>query len=141
MIEKLKGKPALTDCPCGGGTYIKCCQRFISGAEIPKNALELMRSRYTAFVLQDETYLRNSWFPDTLPEEAITGEDDVKWIGLQIIKHAHVAATDQATVEFVARFKVGGRAHRLHEISNFVRQADSTGVMRWFYVDGSFPNQ
>lgn len=141
MIEKLKGKPALTDCPCGGSTYIKCCQRFISGAEIPKNALELMRSRYTAFVLQDETYLRNSWFPDTLPEEAITGEDDVKWIGLQIIKHAHVAAADQATVEFVARFKVGGRAHRLHEISNFVRQADSTGVMRWFYVDGSFPDQ
>jgi len=85
--------------------------------------------------------LRDSWFPDTLPEEPITGEDGVKWIGLQIVKHVHVAAADQATVEFVARFKVSGRAHRLHEISNFVRQADAAGVVRWFYVDGSFPDQ
>ena len=42
------------------------------------------------------------------------------------------------TVEFVARFKVGGRAERLHEISNFVREP-AEGGPRWFYVDGSFP--
>ncbi len=31
----------------------------------------------------------------------------------------------------MARYKVGGRAHRLHEISRFLREAD-----RWFYLDG-----
>ena len=36
-----------------------------------------------------------------------------------------------ATVEFVARSKLGGRAHRLHETSRFVREDG-----RWFYVDG-----
>jgi SEC-C motif-containing protein len=41
-------------------------------------------------------------------------------------------------VEFVARFKVNGRAQRLHEISNFVRE-ETEGGQRWFYVDGSFP--
>jgi SEC-C motif-containing protein len=38
---------------------------------------------------------------------------------------------DRATVEFVARYKIGGRAHRLHEISRFVREDG-----RWYYVDG-----
>jgi SEC-C motif-containing protein len=38
---------------------------------------------------------------------------------------------DHAIVEFVARYKVNGRAHRLHEVSRFVREDG-----RWFYVDG-----
>jgi SEC-C motif-containing protein len=45
-----------------------------------------------------------------------------------------VDAGDTATVEFVARFKVGGQpAVRLHEVSRFVREDG-----RWFYVDGTF---
>jgi len=38
---------------------------------------------------------------------------------------------DAATVEFVARSKLGGRAQRLHEVSRFVREGG-----RWYYVDG-----
>jgi SEC-C motif-containing protein len=38
---------------------------------------------------------------------------------------------DHATVEFVARNKVAGRAYWLHETSRFVREDG-----RWFYVDG-----
>ena len=83
--------------------------------------------------------LRATWFPDTLPEEELTSETDVKWIGLDIKKHQHASGSDEATVEFVARFKVGGKAHRLHEISNFVRQPDDSGQARWYYVDGRFP--
>ena len=41
---------------------------------------------------------------------------------------------DRDTVEFVARYKVNGRAQRLHEVSRFVREDG-----RWFYLDGSFP--
>ena len=36
---------------------------------------------------------------------------------------------DHGTVEFVARSKLGGRAHRLHEVSEFVREGG-----RWFYL-------
>jgi SEC-C motif-containing protein len=36
-----------------------------------------------------------------------------------------------AEVEFVARYRVGGRAHRLHETSRFVHEDG-----RWYYVDG-----
>jgi SEC-C motif-containing protein len=42
-----------------------------------------------------------------------------------------VVDADHATVEFVARSKLGGRAHRLHETSRFVREGG-----RWYYVDG-----
>jgi len=42
-----------------------------------------------------------------------------------------VVDADHATVEFVARSKLSGRAHRLHEISRFVREDG-----RWYYVDG-----
>jgi SEC-C motif-containing protein len=37
-------------------------------------------------------------------------------------------------VEFVARYKIAGKAYRLHEISRFVRYEG-----RWYYVDGRFP--
>lgn len=134
-----KDKAAGGECPCGKGMFAACCGRFISGAEIPATAELLMRSRYSAYALRDEAYLRATWFPDTLPEEELTGETDVKWIGLDIKKQTHVAGTDEATVEFTARFKVAGRAHRMHEISNFVRRPDAEGRPRWYYVDGSFP--
>ena len=34
-------------------------------------------------------------------------------------------------VEFIARFKINGRGHRLHEISRF-EKIDG----RWFYLEG-----
>jgi SEC-C motif-containing protein len=39
---------------------------------------------------------------------------------------------DTASVEFVARCRVGGRAQRLHETSRFVRESG-----RWCYVAGT----
>ncbi|MFM8637524.1 MAG: YchJ family metal-binding protein [Betaproteobacteria bacterium] len=36
-----------------------------------------------------------------------------------------------AEVEFVARSKLAGQAHRMHELSRFVLEAG-----RWWYVDG-----
>ena len=51
------------------------------------------------------------------------------WLGLEV--RTHVPDGDAATVEFVARYKVGGRAHRMHEISRF----EHTG-QQWRYVDG-----
>jgi SEC-C motif-containing protein len=136
----MAGKSDKLACPCGKPDYALCCGRFLSGAQVPESAEQLMRSRYSAFHLRDENYLRATWHPDTLPSEAITAETDVKWIALEIVRHRHVAPADDATVEFVARFKVGGRAHRLHEVSNFVRQPDAQGIRRWYYVDGTFPD-
>lgn len=88
-----------------------------------------MRSRYTAHTQRDETYLQASWHHSTRPLEAIVHEDGAMWLGLEVRRHEQNG--DEAIVEFVARYKLGGRAHRLHEVSRFVREAG-----RWYYVDG-----
>ena len=121
-------------CPCGGPAYQECCGRFIDGGQVPQTAEQLMRSRYTAYVLRNEAYLKTTWHPSTRPGEALLEENGGKWLGLEVRRH--VPAGDRAMVEFVARYKLGGRAHRLHEISNFVREDG-----RWYYVDGSFPER
>ena len=109
-----------------------------------------MRSRYSAYTLRDEAYLRATWHPSTLPEGTIVDPDEkLQWLGLEVKsalrlrqRKANLPEDQHAdTVEFVARFKVGGRAHRLHEVSRFVRAPDSVGALRWFYVDGSFPEK
>jgi SEC-C motif-containing protein len=90
-----------------------------------------MRSRYSAFVANNETYLLHSWHPDTRPKR-LNLEPRQRWLGLKVLAiEAGTAADDQGTVEFVARYKIDGKGHRLHEISRFVR-----GEAGWCYVDG-----
>lgn len=44
-------------CPCGSGVkYKKCCQKFHKGAKA-KNALELMKSRYSAYATHNAHYI------------------------------------------------------------------------------------
>ena len=120
-------------CPCGGANYAQCCGRFIEQAEMPQTAVELMRSRYAAYTLREDAYLQATWHASTRPARSVT-EENLKWLGLEVRKQAQIG--DAATVEFVARYKIDGRAHRLHEVSRFVREDG-----RWFYVDGSFPGK
>lgn len=123
----------LVVCPCGGGDYAACCGRYHAGKFAP-DAESLMRSRYAAYVLKLEAYLLATWHPDTRPATLNLANDDTKWLGLEVKKHLTTDSV-QSNVEFVARYKIGGRAHRLHEISRFVCEDD-----HWLYVDGEFPN-
>lgn len=123
-----------TACPCGGKQYETCCGRFHAGA-VPDTAEELMRSRYTAYVLGLSDYLHASWYASTRPDRSTLAHDtNCKWLDLEIRQHD--AQGDDARVEFIARYKTGGRAQRLHEVSRFVREDG-----RWFYLDGSFPER
>ncbi len=88
-----------------------------------------MRSRYSAFVLQDAAYLLATWHASTRPA-SLDFEPSAKWLGLDVRAHQAKGA-DTAEVEFVARYRVEGRAVRLHERSRFVREDG-----RWYYVDG-----
>ena len=120
-------------CPCGTARpYPDCCGRYHAGAlhlQAP-TAEALMRSRYSAFVRDLSDYLLATWHTSTRPVQLEPNEAGLKWLGLQIKAHRRIDA-EHATVEFVARSKLGGRAQRLHELSRFVREDG-----RWFYVDG-----
>ena len=124
-------------CPCGRLdakrrplAYAQCCGRWIDDATTPApDAESLMRSRYSAFVRQREAYLLATWHASTRPAE-LNLEEGVKWLGLEVRSHQMTSDTT-AQVEFVARYRVGGRAVRLHEHSRFVCEEG-----RWYYVDG-----
>ncbi len=90
-----------------------------------------MRSRYSAYVRGLGDYLLATWHASTRP--AALDPDagpPAKWLGLDV--KVRTETGDTATVEFVARYRVGGCAQRLHEISRFVREDG-----RWYYVDGA----
>lgn len=127
-------------CPCGSGLGYAACCGALHAAHAAGEGLKaatpeaLMRSRYAAFVLDLPPYLLASWHASTRPAELEPPEPGLKWLGLDV-KRAAMQDADHGTVEFVARSKIGGRAHRLHETSRFARENGE-----WFYVDGDWRN-
>lgn len=124
-------------CPCNPEVaYAHCCGPLHAGESGASSAEALMRSRYSAYVLGDAEYLLATWHASTRPEVLDLGDGaGTRWLGLAV--KGSTSSPDTATVEFVARHKVGGGpAVRLHEVSRFVREHG-----RWFYIDGEFPTR
>ncbi|MDD5180935.1 MAG: YchJ family metal-binding protein [Gallionellaceae bacterium] len=121
------------NCPCDSNKkFTDCCERYVEGVETAPTAEALMRSRYTAYTMQREDYLLATWHPSTRPVQlGLADEAPTKWLGLEVKRHEQQDA-EHAIVEFVARYKVNGRAHRLHETSRFVREKG-----QWYYVEGA----
>lgn len=119
-------------CPCGSNrNFSDCCARYVDGNEPAPTAEALMRSRYTAYTLLREDYLLATWHSSTRPSVlGLAEEVPTQWIGLQVKRHEQPDA-EHARVEFVARYKINGRAHLLHEVSRFVLENG-----KWLYVDG-----
>ncbi len=125
----------LLACPCGSGIdYPACCGRWHHGEAAAPDAASLMRSRYSAFVLDELDYLLRTWHPTSRPASLTPNPPDLKWLGLQVRRHAQ-QDDSHARVEFVARYRQAGRATRLHEISRFEKIEG-----RWYYLDGDFPS-
>ncbi|APE25119.1 hypothetical protein DEJ43_32025 [Streptomyces venezuelae ATCC 10712] len=128
--------PAVTaqsPCPCGlDAPYGACCGRFHAGTGGTAPTAELlMRSRYSAFVVRDEPYLRRTWAPETRPGE-IDFDPGLRWTGLEIEGTTEGTAFHQhGTVTFTARYVHGGEPGAMHERSRFARHEGA-----WVYVDG-----
>jgi SEC-C motif-containing protein len=132
--------PTTGPCPCGRTdrrdkpiAYAMCCGRYLEDFDNTPapDAESLMRSRYSAFVLERAAYLLATWDASKRPA-SIEFEPGVKWLGLDI-RSRSVLDADHAEVEFVARQRSAatGAATRLHERSRFVREGE-----RWYYLDG-----
>ncbi|MGW6566583.1 YchJ family protein [Streptomyces sp. NPDC054975] len=125
---------ATSPCPCGlAAPYGECCGRFHAGPQAAPTAELLMRSRYSAFVVRDATYLLRTWAPETRPAE-VDFDPSLRWAGLEIRDTTDGTAFHQAgTVTFVAHYTQAGEQGALHERSRFRRQDGA-----WVYVDGDF---
>lgn len=117
-------------CPCGTGLDLEaCCGRFLAGAVAP-TAVDLMRSRYTAYVVENEAHLLATWHPAHRPA-SLRFADDQEWHDLEILHSTGGSMFDtDGTVAFVATYTAAGSRRRLTEHSRFARLDG-----RWFYVD------
>jgi SEC-C motif-containing protein len=125
-------------CPCGrvdakkrAVAYVDCCGRYVDHfSTMPApDAEHLMRSRYSAFVLERADYLLATWHPSKRPA-SLDFDAGAKWLGLDVRSH-QTTGDNAAEVTFVARYRLRSGAVRMHERSRFVHEDG-----RWFYVDG-----
>jgi SEC-C motif domain protein len=120
-------------CICGSGIASdSCCLPVIQGVKPAQTAEQLMRSRYTAYVMENSEYLMQSWYPDTRPESLSIKAGEVSWTGLSVGKlKAGQPGDKKGEVEFIASFKQAGESEQVQENSRFVFENG-----KWFYLDG-----
>ncbi|MFV5992180.1 YchJ family protein [Streptomyces sp. NPDC056231] len=121
-------------CPCGlPATYADCCGRLHAGTAAAPTCEALMRSRYTAFVVQDAAYLLRTWHPDTRPS-VVDFDPGMRWVRLEILDTTDGSAFHTTgTVTFRAHYTDHGRPDSLHEKSRFVRHEGA-----WVYAAAVF---
>jgi SEC-C motif-containing protein len=107
------------NCPCNPTKlYIDCCKKAHQNITAVNSPEQLMRSRYSAFVLVNIEYLQKSHHSSTRPskrekKEILQWTKSVEWIRLEILN------TTENTVEFKAYFKEKGELDIIHENSLF----------------------
>lgn len=121
-------------CPCGSGdNYNICCGIYISATASAPTPQALMRSRYSAYATGNSDYLLVTWHESTRPDVLDLENDKFQWRGLTIVSaELPLAEGTKGVVEFIAEYKINGKAGKLHERSRFIKE---NGL--WFYLDGS----
>ena len=126
-------------CPCNPTQlYKNCCKKAHTDIRTVETAEELMRSRYSAFVLANIDYLQKSHYSKTRPSKREKKEiedwtNSVHWVKLAIVDTIDGLKTDtKGVVEFKAFFMEDKQVIILHEKSNFCKENG-----HWVYVDGS----
>ena len=121
-------------CPCGQGAYMSCCAPLHQRQQYASSAEQLMRSRYSAFALQQIDYLIQT---TALGQQSYLDRDAIAdwsqrntWLQLEVIHHLAKLDKCHAQVEFKAHYHDGQQAQVHHEISHFVYYAG-----RWYFLD------
>lgn len=124
-------------CPCQSHkSYEECCKPFHEGKERPKTALDLMRSRYSAYSLGLVRYIIDTTHPSSPLFQKRTRaqiEEDIRhfcessqFTGLEIVEAGENAVT------FIAHLEQGGSDASFKEKSRFAKQNG-----RWLYLSGT----
>lgn len=120
-------------CPCGSGSnFNDCCQPILNNHNKAETAEQLMRSRYTAFVIQHDQHILGSWHVKTRPKSLNHEDNPVTWLGLKIHSSSKGLPGDTTgTVEFTSSYLENGQLCRLREKSTFLRENTL-----WYYLNG-----
>jgi len=132
----------MTICPCGSGApYSECCEQIISGKQTADTAEQLMRARYSAYVLAKMDFIFESTHPDHREgyDHAGTKEwaETAEWQGLEIINTKKGGVDDSlGEVEFIASFVEKGDKREHHEAGQFKRKDG-----HWYFTEGQMVRQ
>lgn len=137
VCPPIRWQDSRVTCHCGSEkSFETCCKPLIEGKEQASTAEQLMRSRYSAFVLGDVDYIINTHDPKTRGE--VNREDteawakQSTWTGLEILELEAGAENDtEGRVDFVANYELKGTAVAHRESAIFRKEGQ-----RWFFVDG-----
>lgn len=105
-------------CPCGNKLYSQCCEPLITQKEVAESSIQLMKSRYSAFVEHKADYLFQT--SSVALKQTLTTEDlyqacvHTEFVRLDIIDF------NDTNVEFKAWYLEDDLLGALHEKSNFV---------------------
>ena len=123
------------NCYCGNNkTYKTCCEVFHLNNGKTDTAQQLMRSRYSAFVLAKGDYLMQTHHSSTRPisekKAIVKWTKSVEWIKLEVLETAKgLKKNDKGTVTFNAYFYENGGVNTIHEKSAFIKEND-----KWYYL-------
>jgi len=119
-------------CPCGSKKkYKECCFKYHKGAN-PKNALILMKSRFSAYVVGDANYIIKTTHKSSPHYE----KDRLKWIkeikefSKSDFKKLEIIEFTENENEAFVEFKAYIDDYIMHEKSRFIKEDI------WYYVDG-----
>lgn len=122
-------------CYCGNlKTYHNCCEVFHKNGGKTETSEQLMRSRYSAFVLANGDYLMQSHHSSTRPikekKSIVAWAKSVQWIKLEVLETSKGNKNDtDGTVTFNAYFYEHGKVNVIHEKSAFIKENN-----HWTYL-------
>lgn len=127
----------MKNCPCNPKKeYKDCCAIIHKDISQATTAEQMMRSRYSAFVLSDVAYLQRSHLSSLRPNKQQAKDlekwtKSVNWIKLNVLNTTDGLENDTTgTVEFKAFYLQKGKVQVLHEVSRFCKEND-----HWVYQD------
>jgi SEC-C motif-containing protein len=124
---------ASENCYCGSDkSFDLCCNLYICGIQQAPTALELMRSRYSAYATHQADYLLAT--THISERKQYSREEILHWATANTWKKLEIISATENTVEFKAYFIDANNVNQVHyEFSTFKQENGS-----WFYVDGKF---
>lgn len=127
-------------CKCDTGKqFSACCEPVLNGQKVPQNAVDVMRARYTAFVLGKIDFIMSTIAPSKKSEYDRKSVEDwsrsTEWTGLEIVSTENGgAADDTGEVEFIAHYRGKNSAKKHHEQASFVKIKGA-----WYFENGRAP--
>lgn len=131
-------------CYCGNTLdFENCCQAIITGKKIAVTPEQLMRSRYSAYVIKNAHYIFKTYATATRQKQSVSDiqqwADQTQWLKLTVLSSDDIHSSeyinntpnDLPRVEFTAWYFHNKTLCKMTESSRFIYENE-----QWLYLDG-----